>query len=66
MSLGAFRRREGARSLFVRIPASLHHRLRVHCAVGDVSLRQFVIEALEEKLAKEERPPENAAPPSQR
>jgi len=38
--------------LATRIPKSLHQKLKLHCVQTDVSLMDFVVAALEEKLAK--------------
>jgi predicted HicB family RNase H-like nuclease len=40
--------------LNVRIPAELHRRLSVFCAQHEKTMKQFVIEALTEKLDKDE------------
>jgi predicted HicB family RNase H-like nuclease len=42
------------RALNVRIPAELHRRLSVFCAQHEKTMKQFVIEALTEKLDKDE------------
>ena len=38
--------------LATRIPKSLHQKLKLHCVQTDVSLMDFAVAALEEKLAK--------------
>jgi len=38
--------------LATRIPKSLHRELKLHCVKADVSVMDFVVSALEEKLAK--------------
>ena len=37
--------------LATRIPKSLHRELRLHCVNVDTSLMDFVVKAIEEKLA---------------
>ena len=37
--------------LATRIPKELHRRLKLHCVESDVSVMDFVIDALREKLA---------------
>ena len=39
--------------LATRIPKSLHRALRLHCVKSDVSVMEFVVRALEEKLSRE-------------
>ena len=41
--------------LATRVPKNLHRALRLHCVRADVSLMEFVVQALEEKLAREAR-----------
>ena len=41
--------------LATRVPKSLHRSLRLHCVRAGVSLMEFVVHALEEKLAREVR-----------
>jgi len=41
--------------LATRIPKSLHRDLKLHCVRADVSLMDFVVAALREKLAKAPR-----------
>lgn len=48
--LNRFKGKEKA--LNVRIPADLHRRIDVYTAGHEMTIRQFVIQALEEKLAK--------------
>jgi len=43
--------------LACRVPKSLHHALKVHCVENQMQLMDFVIRALEERLAKESRKP---------
>ena len=37
--------------LATRIPKSLHQELRLHCVTVDTSVMDFVVKAIEEKLA---------------
>lgn len=39
--------------LATRIPKVLHRELKLHCVRTDVSVMEFVVKALEEKLARE-------------
>ena len=39
--------------LATRIPKHLHRELRVHCVKSDISLMEFVVKALGEKLQRE-------------
>jgi hypothetical protein len=39
--------------LATRIPKELHRKLKLHCVVTDVSVMQFVVDALGEKLQRE-------------
>ena len=39
--------------LATRIPKSLHRELKLHCVKSDVSVMDFVVRALEEKLSRE-------------
>jgi predicted HicB family RNase H-like nuclease len=39
--------------LATRIPKPLHRELKLHCVQADVSVMAFVVQALEEKLARE-------------
>jgi predicted HicB family RNase H-like nuclease len=49
--------------LATRIPKELHRRLKLHCVTNDLSLMDFVVAALEERLAREgKRPGRKAAP----
>ncbi len=41
--------------LATRIPKRLHRELKLHCVKSDVSVMDFVVGALREKLAKEAR-----------
>ena len=36
-----------------RIPKDLHRELKLHCVTSDTSVMKFVVEALENKLARE-------------
>jgi len=38
--------------LATRIPKSLHRNLKLHCVTSETSVMDFVVTALEEKLAK--------------
>ena len=38
--------------LATRIPKTLHKNLKLHCVKTDVSVMEFVVAALEEKLGK--------------
>jgi len=38
--------------LATRIPKSLHRELKLHCVKSDVSVMDFVVRALEEKLSR--------------
>jgi predicted HicB family RNase H-like nuclease len=40
--------------LTTRIPKSLHRKLRLHCVIADVSVMDFVVQAIEEKLTRAE------------
>jgi len=39
--------------LATRIPKHLHRELKLHCVKSDVSVMEFVVHALEEKLHRE-------------
>ena len=39
--------------LATRIPKPLHRELKLHCVKSDVSVMDFVVHALEEKLQRE-------------
>ncbi len=41
--------------LATRIPKQLHRELKLHCVKADVSLMEFVVSALEDKLQRETR-----------
>ena len=41
--------------LATRIPKQLHRELKLHCVKADVSLMDFVVSALEDKLQRETR-----------
>lgn len=38
--------------LATRIPKSLHRQLRLHCVTTDTSVMEFVVQAIEQKLAR--------------
>ena len=38
--------------LATRIPKGLHRRLKLHCVTKDIMVQDFVVEAIEEKLAR--------------
>lgn len=40
--------------LATRIPKALHRTLKLHCVTADTSVMDFVVKALEEKLAREQ------------
>ena len=39
--------------LATRIPKTLHRTLKLHCVTADTTVMDFVVTALEEKLARE-------------
>lgn len=39
----------------IEIPDDLHKKAKVQCAIDEVSLKDFMIKALEEKLKKKEK-----------
>lgn len=39
--------------LATRIPKELHRRLKLHCVTNDVSVMEFVVKSLEDKLERE-------------
>jgi predicted HicB family RNase H-like nuclease len=39
--------------LATRVPKPLHRELKLHCVKSDVSVMEFVVKALEEKLQRE-------------
>ena len=41
--------------LATRIPKSLHRQLKLHCVHADMSVMEFVVAALKEKLARQGR-----------
>jgi len=47
--------------LATRIPKALHRQLKLHCVTHEVQLMEFVIRAIEEKLAREGRRPARGA-----
>jgi hypothetical protein len=42
--------------LATRIPKSLHREVRLHCVTVDTSVMDFVVKAIEEKLAGSSNP----------
>lgn len=40
--------------LATRIPKSLHRSMKLHTVVADTTVMQFVVDAIEERLAREE------------
>jgi len=42
--------------LATRIPKELHRRLKLHCVTHEVSVMDFVVGAIEEKLGRKARP----------
>jgi hypothetical protein len=43
--------------LATRIPKPLHRELKLHCVTAETSVMDFVVKALEEKLARSGRAP---------
>lgn len=43
--------------LSTRIPKALHHRIKLRCIGGDISMTAFVTEAITEKLTLSKAPP---------
>lgn len=41
--------------LATRIPKQLHRELKLHCVKSDVSVMDFVVNALQDKLARDAR-----------
>ena len=41
--------------LATRIPKQLHRELKLHCVSAETSVMEFVIKAIEEKLARAQR-----------
>ena len=41
--------------LATRVPKNLHRALKLHCVRAGLSVMEFLVQALEEKLAREER-----------
>lgn len=39
--------------LATRIPKQLHRELKLHCVKSDISVMEFVVRALEEKLSRD-------------
>ena len=48
-------RQDTSVQLATRVPKNLHRALRLYCVRAGVSLMEFVVQALEEKLAREAR-----------
>jgi len=46
---------EAQTHLATRIPKELHRRLRLHCVTRELSVMEYVTQAIREKLAKEGR-----------
>ena len=44
------------RQIHVRLPRELHRRLRIRCAELDVTIQDYVVRALEQKLAVSTHP----------
>lgn len=40
-------------SLVIKIDKELHKQLKATCAINDISIREYVIEAIQDKLKKE-------------
>ncbi len=47
--------------LATRIPKELHRRLKLHCVTHEVSVMDFVVGAIEEKLGRKTRPKKGTA-----
>ena len=48
--------------LVIRVPSDLRRRAKIHCATHEITLTQFVTEAIAEELEEEdERPARRAA-----
>ena len=47
---------EAVVQLATRIPKELHRRLKLHCVTHEVSVMDFVVRAIEEKLGGKTRP----------
>jgi predicted HicB family RNase H-like nuclease len=47
--------------LATRIPKELHRRLKLHCVTREVSVMDFVVGAIEEKLGRKTRPKKGTA-----
>jgi hypothetical protein len=41
--------------LATRIPKTLHRTLKLHCVTSDTTVMDFTVQAIEEKLAREQR-----------
>jgi len=41
--------------LATRIPKELHRRLKLHCVTNDISVMDFLVKAIEEKLGRKTR-----------
>jgi len=46
---------EAYSQLATRIPKELHRRLRLHCVTENISMMEFVIAGIREKLAREKK-----------
>ncbi len=45
--------REPPAQLVARVPKSLHRRIKVHCAVYNITVMEFALQAIREKLTRE-------------
>jgi hypothetical protein len=52
--------RKSRGQISTRVPKALHHRMRVHCVTIESLVRDFIVEAIEEKLARDTRRPQRA------
>jgi predicted HicB family RNase H-like nuclease len=41
--------------LATRIPKDIHRRLRLHCVTQELTMMEFVIRAIEERLARDKK-----------
>ena len=53
---------EPVSTLGVRIPKSLHKRLKLFCVEHDLEIQKFVAEAIEDKLSEQEQKTSKPAP----
>ena len=44
-----------------RIPKELHRRLKLYCVTHDIVLMHFVVEAIEERLGRKQKPKRGTA-----